>query len=445
MNRYRHSINFRLERRKDKQTGELITTNLPINADITFPGERMFYYTGYRIDLSKWQEMDEKGEKVQRAMRGTMNAQRETASAINMRLNEIEAAVPKIFRKLEAGSITPTVAVIREELRELFHEVRKGKNDNVFWSHFENYIRDADLSPARKKQVASAMHHFQRFEKTLSFEITFETSDLNLIRKFERYLLKDGKDPRKYKHLPKKQRPKPKSHNSVIGILKKVRSFYVQMKKDHRIKENPFDDFEIGTEVYGRPIYTTKAERDYLYSLDVQSERLRHVRDLYIFQCFVGCRIGDFVKLTKGNIMNGVLEYIPRKTKDEKPVPVRVPLADKAKEILSRYADTPDGRLLPFITGQKYNVYLKELFELAGLTRIVTRLNPLTREEEQVRLCDIASSHMARRTFVGTLHKKVKDSVISSMTGHAPNSRAFTRYYDIDEESKVDAVTNFLE
>ena len=158
-----------------------------------------------------------------------------------------------------------------------------------------------------------------------------------------------------------------------------------------------------------------------------------------IFQCLVGARVGDLCKLTKSNIDNGTLSYIPRKTKDDKPVVVTVPLSTKALEILKRY-ELPDGRLLPFISDQKYNKYLKDLFEEAKITRVITRLNPTTRKEEQVRICDIASSHMARRAFIGNLYGKVDSGIISSMSGHIQGSKAFTRYYDVSKELQQQAI-----
>lgn len=80
-----------------------------------------------------------------------------------------------------------------------------------------------------------------------------------------------------------------------------------------------------------------------------------------------------------------------------------------------------------------------------GITRVVTVINPTTGEEEQRRLCDIASSHMARRTFCGILYKNLKDpEIIGSMSGHAAGSRAFARYRDIDTETKQEAI-KFLE
>ena len=98
----------------------------------------------------------------------------------------------------------------------------------------------------------------------------------------------------------------------------------------------------------------------------MSEEKLERVRDMFVFQCLVGTRVGDLCKLTKDNIHNGSLSYIQSKTKDDKPVTVTVPLHPNAVEIISRY-DIPDGKLLPYISGQKYNVYLKELFAKVGL------------------------------------------------------------------------------
>jgi integrase len=153
----------------------------------------------------------------------------------------------------------------------------------------------------------------------------------------------------------------------------------------------------------------------------------------------VGARVGDLFNFTKSNVNNGTLTYIARKTKDKKPVTISIPLTEVAKAIINKY-DLPDGRLLLFRSSIKYNEYLKDLFEKVELTRIVTRLNPTTREPENVRICDIASSHMARRTFIGNKYGKISDGVITSMTGHVSDSRSLVRYYDVSEELKRKAL-----
>ena len=57
-------------------------------------------------------------------------------------------------------------------------------------------------------------------------------------------------------------------------------------------------------------------------------------RDIFIFQTLIGCRVSDLYRMTKLNVVNEAIEYIPKKTKEGNPVTVRVPLNDKAKEIL---------------------------------------------------------------------------------------------------------------
>lgn len=60
-----------------------------------------------------------------------------------------------------------------------------------------------------------------------------------------------------------------------------------------------------------------------------------------------------------------------------------------------------NGRLFPFISPQKYNEAIKAILLICGITRIVQVRNSTIGENEMKRICDVASSHMARRTFVG--------------------------------------------
>ena len=61
----------------------------------------------------------------------------------------------------------------------------------------------------------------------------------------------------------------------------------------------------------------------------------------------------------------------------------RVPLNSISKEIINRYSNIPGKRLLPFISEHKYIKAIKEMFKLAGLTRMVTIINPTTGNEEK--------------------------------------------------------------
>ena len=85
---------------------------------------------------------------------------------------------------------------------------------------------------------------------------------------------------------------------------------------------------------------------------------------------------------------------------------------------------------------------INTVLKMAGIDRIVTILNPLTRKEKQHPIYEIASSHRVRRTFIGNLYKKVKDpNLVGALSGHKEGSRAFARYRDIDEGMKKDLVS----
>ena len=104
---------------------------------------------------------------------------------------------------------------------------------------------------------------------------------------------------------------------------------------------------------------------------------------------------------------------------------------------MARYAGLQGEKLLPFISPQKYNDAIKRCFLAARITRQVAILDPLTRKEVKRPLNEVASSHLARRTFIGNLYKQVQDpDLISSMSGHAEGSKAFARYRDIDDNMK---------
>lgn len=152
--------------------------------------------------------------------------------------------------------------------------------------------------------------------------------------------------------------------------------------------------------------------------------------------------MGDFFKMTKNNLVGGTIQYVARKTKDKEPVTITVPLNSIAKEILDKYKDLEGVKLLPFISEQKYNDAIKEIFKVAGITRKVTVLDPLTREGVVKPINEVASSHLARRCFIGNLYKKVKDpNLVGSLSGHVEGSKAFSRYRDIDDEMKFGLVS----
>ncbi|HJY63733.1 MAG TPA: site-specific integrase [Ignavibacteria bacterium] len=415
----KYRINFLLEQRKDKST-VLITENVPINAVITFAGNRLVYYIDYRIDFTKW-DLDKQQVKT-----NNFNKAGDSASIINRRIADIRTVVSDIFRHYENLRTFPTIPQVRAEIRNRLNEkINHVKHkENTLLARFEQYIKDVEVSPLRRKQIESCKNHLERFDSKVTFE------SLN-IDSFKKHLIKDTGE----------KGNKKKSLNTIAGILKKLKAFISYARIKEWTKLNPFQNYSIDSEKYGEPVYITREERDMLFNAEIDNERLSRTMDIFILQCLIGARIGDFVKLTKDNIVNDAIEYVPSKSVNKSFRKVRIPLSDKAKAIINKY-NIPDGSLVPYISQQKYNDNLKDLFRLDNikLTRPVVRLNPLTRKNEVIPLSELASSHMARRTFIGLLHKTTKNEVIASMSGHVNDSRAFSRYYRIDEEQQGEAI-----
>jgi integrase len=146
--------------------------------------------------------------------------------------------------------------------------------------------------------------------------------------------------------------------------------------------------------------------------------------------------VGDLYRLTRDNIKDGFLEYMPQKTKKCQAKVVRVPLHEKALKILERYESGTD-RLLPFKPIHQYNLGIRELLKHCGIDRMVTILDTHGYNTVQKPLYEVATSHTARKTFIGNLYKQVPDpNLIASMSGHVEGSRAFNRYRTIDDEMK---------
>lgn len=249
--------------------------------------------------------------------------------------------------------------------------------------------------------------------------------------------------------------------NTVIKMKTRLKSLFRYFREQGYTSNNPFDGMKIGTEKVGEPIYITIAERNRIADADLGNvwarmseeerkparmpiETLMQQRDIFVFHCLVGCRVSDLIKLTEKQITGGVLVYTPHKTKNvgEQQTTARVPLHPKALALIEKYRGVDrKGRLFPFISAQRYNDGLKIIFKMAGVTRNVEIRNALTGENEIVPINTIASSHMARRTFVGNAYFMVQDpNLIGKMSGHVEGSEAFKRYRRIEDSTLMDVI-----
>lgn len=329
---------------------------------------------------------------------------------------------------------------------EKFHLQKQG-----FFELCDEFLLKRKLSQVRQANFKSLFRVLRRFEmwrqtKEEGYVLDIDTVSLDDLYVIDNYMRNEhiiaSTQPQIYMQVPDSRKPNPRGPNTISGMMKKLRTIFIWAVDNNKTTNNPFKKYTIEDCVYGTPFYISIEERNRVYRTNLtRHPKLSIQRDIFVFQCLIGCRIGDLYTLTKDNLIRGAIEYIPRKSKDGRPVTVRVPLNSAACEILDRYADYEGPSLLPLISEQKYNKAIKRIFLAAGLKRKVTILNPLTREPEQHPLWQVASSHMARRTFVGNLYKQVKDpNLVGALSGHKEGSKAFARYRDIDEEMKVELV-----
>lgn len=332
---------------------------------------------------------------------------------------------------------------------------KRVKKGETLESLFDKFLDGRDPKLSRTKHYRVLMRILQRYSEYVRlsqprqskyvFDVkSITTEDLNAIYDYavnEYQIVEDY--PGILEAYPETRQINQRGGNTITGIFKNLRAFFNWCQKEGHITKNPFIGFKKGDgELYGTPIYLTAEEVNQIFAMDFSdTPSLEVQRDIFVFQCSVGCRVGDMMRLTKRDVINDAIEYIPQKTIKENAKTVTVPLNKKAKAIIAKYKDCPGEQLLPFVASQNYNYAIKEILKKAGITRLVTTLNQLTRKEEKRPIYEVASSHMARRTFIGNLYKQVQDQhMISSVTGHSDNSRAFVRYRTIDMEMKQNLV-----
>lgn len=400
------------------------------------------------------------------------------------RLNRIVSLVQSTFQTLNKDNIA------KDWLKSLINgfnfpqatSTEKAQPQQSFFDVWSNYIDTHKFSTHRRSQNRVIWRTLKRFEAFKELSLTFNNITPDTLREFEKFLsyeylladnCNDGKqsaaepdkrkpqpkgsintntfkltlsDKRRYtkafKSVPECRTPKPRGQNTINDFMLRLRSFFLWANDNGLSNNNPFRHYKINECVYGTPYYITSEELNHLYRYDFsETPDLARQRDIFVFQSSIGCRVSDLWNMKKSNIIDDTVEYIPRKTKEGRAITVRVPLNSVAKEIIERYKDNQDNALFTFTTQQQYNRDIKKIFKLSGLVRMVTVLNPTTREEEQRPICEIASSHMARRCFVGNIYKNVHDpNLICHLSGHKEGSKAFNRYREIDADISKELV-----
>lgn len=241
----------------------------------------------------------------------------------------------------------------------------------------------------------STVRWFAEFlESRRSAQLPLSQLSRALCLDFEHYLLTTP--------LPNADRPMLR--NVASKHLSRLRTMLNVAVREELIEKNPMSGIRLKQERTNRECLTVE-ELGRLEALDLRAQAsLDRVRDLFVFSVYTGLRYKDALSLSPAQLSTDGegrqwLSLVHHKTGDA----VKLPLLQPAQRVLEKYAELPEltGKLLPSLSNQKLNAYLKVLADLAGIMR------PLTH-------------HVARHTFATTitLSKGVPIEVVSKLLGH---------------------------
>ena len=423
----KRNIIFTLESRK--KDGVLIVENVPIRMRVNFASKRIEFTTGYRIDAAKW-DSDK-----QRVRNGCTNKLKQSASEINASLLGYYTEVQEIFKKFEVEEIMPTPEQIKEAFNALHkpieEEVKPRKpTPNAFYEVFDEFVRDGgrqnEWTDSTYEKFAAVKNHLMNFRDGLTFDF-FDEKGLN---DYVTYL-RDVKE----------------MCNSTIGKQLSFLKWFLRWAfKKGLHQNNAYDSYKPKLKsTQKKIIFLTWEELNKLREFEIPAAKqaLDRVRDVFLFQCFTGLRYSDVFNLRRSDIKGDHIEVTTVKTSDS----LIIELNNHSKAILDKYKEVAfeDDKVLPVITNQKMNDYLKELAELAGIDEPVrqTYYRGNERIDEVTPKYALLGTHAGRRTFIcNALALGIPPQVVMKWTGHS-DYKAMKPYIDIADDIKANAMSKF--
>ncbi len=194
-------------------------------------------------------------------------------------------------------------------------------------------------------------------------------------------------------------------HNTTMKYIACVKKMAIRALRNGWLKRDPFMGFNMALREVEREALTVE-ELERMTVKTFATERLRQVRDIFLFSCFTGLAYADLQKLKRSEISNGIdggKWIFTRRQKTD--TASRIPLLPIAQQILDKYLDHPfclkKDTVLPILSNQKMNQYLKEIADACQIDKYLT-------------------FHIARHTFATTitLSNGVPIETVSKMLGH---------------------------
>tara|TARA_R100000306_G_C4379749_1_gene143611 strand:- start:4482 stop:5717 length:1236 start_codon:yes stop_codon:yes gene_type:complete len=347
---------------------------------ITLDGRRSEFSVHRKIRLNWW------NSKAQRAMGNSPEAQN-----INQHLSILRNKVYSIQQNFERENETYSVTDIRDVLlgkdktQKMLLEIFQEHNDEV------DSLVGKDFAAGTAERYRTCKKHVAAYvkKKYKKNDIPVQDVDHKFITGLEYYL----KTTRKC------------AHNSAIKYITNFKKIIRIAHANDWIDKDPFLHWKGKLKIVERE-FLTEEEIQKIIDLDLKMERLDQVRDIFIFCCFTGLAYADVKKLKRGDISVGADGEEWVKTKRSKTdTRSNIPILPIAKSIIEKYKGNEllieKDLVLPVLSNQKMNAYIKEIATLAGITKNLT-------------------FHLARHTFATTvtLTNGVPIESVSKMLGH---------------------------
>jgi site-specific recombinase XerD len=363
-----------------KRTKVLKNGALPIYTRITINGERAQFVIQKDIEENLWDNG-----------RGQAKGYSKEAREVNDYLDFIKSKLREHKVYMEEHNEPLTAFALRDRymgidnkcksILELFRE----HNDKC------NGLMNKDFAPATVKKYETTCKHLEDFIK-----LKFKRSDLSLteitpmfVNDFEYYLKTNRKC----------------NNNSTIKYIKNFKKIVLIAIANGWMKSNPFSNIKYHFDEVDMA-FLTEEELNRLMDKEFDIERLKLVKDIYIFCCFTGLAFIDVKNLTNEDIEEKDGRLWIKKKRQKTKNWCNIPLLAPALNLINKYKNHPtcikNGVVLPVLSNQKLNAYLKEIADLCEIKKNL-------------------SMHTARHTFATTvtLSNQVSMEVVSKMLGHS--------------------------
>lgn len=332
---------------------------------------------------------------------------------------EIESTYNRIGEKL-------TSVNLKTELDNSLSRKTNLKKD--FFSIYDEFLEfkkndftEDGVSNSTIKRYEYFKNNLMEFQTQSNRKITFESINQSFYNDFLKFSV-----------ATKKQSANTLHRN--IGLFKTFLHWSVKNKKSTNLE---FIEFVKPKKQPTTEIALNITQVTEIYNLDLsKNKRLEQVRDLFLIGCLTGQRFSNYSNFSKKDVVGNTI-LVPDCKNNEKLL--SIPLLKVTKQILTKYDYN-----LPIITNQKFNEYIKEVFELADFKMNTKQIRRFGKEinEENIPFYKRITSHTARRSFITImLNQGVPTKVIMSITGHTSLS-VFITYYKPDDDFKIKSMEN---